>query len=258
VTVAPDWAPAGSDALKQRQALDEATRQALDASAKADAGEMSGMAMPGMSMPMMPDARSLARLDYAPLDQVIRSVQPLGLAAPVLVAPPSSIGAPWKASSDAQDRPRQASVTVDGKSGRILSRENFGERPLVDRVINYAIAAHEGQLFGPINQLINLVVASGLMIVSVSGVLLWWRRRPAGVLGAPPHRARPRLASLFVVLVGILGILLPLFAVSLLAVIIVEQLVLRRFESSARWLGLPDRKEKRVIAVLSSVAGSGR
>lgn len=55
----------------------------------------------------------------------------------------------------------------------------------LDGVVSVGIAAHEGQLFGWPNQLLNLFTACGLFIASVSAVVLWWRRRSHGVLVAP-------------------------------------------------------------------------
>lgn len=77
------------------------------------------------------------------------------------------------------------------------------------------------------------------MLLSVSSVVLWLRRRPAGRLGAPPPRPRPGFARGFGVLLVLLGVLLPLFGLSLLAVLLVERLVLRRWPAARIWLGLP-------------------
>jgi uncharacterized iron-regulated membrane protein len=74
--------------------------------------------------------------------------------------------------------------------------------------------------------------------VSVSSVVLWWRRRPADTLGAPPARPRPRVAAGFVALLILLGLALPLFGVSMLLVLLVERLVLRDWTAARRWLGL--------------------
>lgn len=178
------------------------------------------------------------RADDAQLDRVVAAVAPLRLAAPVLVAPPAGAGEPWTAKSDAANRPLRADATVDGATGRVLGVKGFSERKLVDRLVGWGVAIHEGQAFGWLNQLVNLLTALGLTTVSVGAVVLWLRRKPDGVLGAPPALA-PRRARLgLVAAIVLMAALLPLFGLSLLIVLLVERAVLRRTPGPRRWLGL--------------------
>ncbi|MCY2964236.1 MAG: PepSY domain-containing protein, partial [Planctomycetota bacterium] len=118
------------------------------------------------------------------------------------------------------------------------SREDFSDRHLIDRIVGTGIAAHEGQLFGWPNQLLGLATAVGLILLSVSGVILWWRRRESGVLGAPKVLLSPRVSWGLITLVVLLGIYLPLFGASLLLVLVIEWGILRRIPGVRRWLGL--------------------
>jgi uncharacterized iron-regulated membrane protein len=76
-----------------------------------------------------------------------------------------------------------------------------------------------------------------IVFMCVSGPVMWWRRRPRGAarVGAPrgrmPIRGTPVLA---VLLIG-LGVFLPLFGISLLAVLLLDRLVLRRVPALGRW-----------------------
>ena len=60
-------------------------------------------------------------------------------------------------------------------------------------VVGVGIAAHEGQLFAPLNQVLGVLTALGLITLCVSAFVMWRRRAPEGVLGAPPPipRATP-------------------------------------------------------------------
>jgi uncharacterized iron-regulated membrane protein len=162
----------------------------------------------------------------------------LALAAPVLIAPPAGAGQPWTAKSDAANRPLRTDLTLDAATGAVLTRKDFAERGLIDRIVGYGVAAHEGQLFGIVNQFVGLLTAIGLMLLSVSSVVLWWRRKPTDSLGAPPALAMPPMAVGFVVLLVALGLFLPLLGVSMLMVLAVEWLLLRRLPGPRRWLGL--------------------
>jgi uncharacterized iron-regulated membrane protein len=93
-------------------------------------------------------------------------------------------------------------------------------------------------LFGWLNQLMNLATALGLILLSVSSVVMWWRRRPGDVLGAPPALAPRAVAIGFVMLLVGLGLFLPLLGVTLVAVLLIERLVLRHLPGARHWLGL--------------------
>jgi uncharacterized iron-regulated membrane protein len=133
---------------------------------------------------------------------------------------------------------RRVNVTIDPMTGVVLQRINFNQRPWLDRVVGMGVAAHEGHLFGWLNQAVNLFTALGLIALCLSAVILWWRRRPEGVLGAPLSLNKPRYTIGLIAIVIALGLYLPFFGLSCVAVILLERLLLRRIPSAQRWLGL--------------------
>lgn len=176
--------------------------------------------------------------DMAAFDRVVATVLPLALDHPVVISPPARDAGDWTAKSNTPNRPRRVSLTLNGTTGQIVTREDFRDRHLIDRIVGTGIAAHEGQLFGWLNQLLGLATAGGLVLLSVSGAIMWWRRRDQGVLGAPRVSLDPRASYSLIALVIILGICLPLFGASLLLVQLLEWGVLRRIPGVSRWLGL--------------------
>jgi uncharacterized iron-regulated membrane protein len=176
--------------------------------------------------------------DYQPLDSLVPLVEAQNLEPPVLISPPSKAQARWTARSDTQNRPHRVDLTLDGVNAAMLSRQDFSQRPLLDRVIGIGIAAHEGQLFAPVNQALGLFTAASLWLVCLSAIVMWWRRRTPGSLGAPTPAARRPLAAGMFVLVALLGVLLPLFGVTLLIVGTMERLLLRRWLTARDFLGL--------------------
>jgi len=175
--------------------------------------------------------------DPAALDRVVASARGLGLEPPVLVAPPTQHATRWTAKSDASNRPRRADAELDA-NGEIVSRKPFSERPLVDRMIGYGVAAHEGQLFGALNQALGVFTALGLIVVCVSAIRMWWKRRPAGELGARARFGSARVPVALFVLIVALAIVLPLLGLTLIAVVLAERIALRRIPPFARFLGL--------------------
>ncbi|MFO0871019.1 MAG: PepSY domain-containing protein [Pirellulales bacterium] len=92
-----------------------------------------------------------------------------------------------------------------------MSREELRDRHWIDQAVAVGIAAHEGQLFGWPNQLLGLLTALGLVLLSVSGVVMRWRRREPGTLGRLPQRAAPRVSWLLLAIVLLLAVYIPLF-----------------------------------------------
>jgi uncharacterized iron-regulated membrane protein len=178
-----------------------------------------------------------APFDPAVLDRIVASARELQLEPPVLVAPPAPHSTRWTAKSDASNRPRRADAELDA-DGAVVSRTPFSARPLIDRMIGYGVAAHEGQLFGALNQALGVFTALGLIVVCLSAIRLWWRRRPSGELGARARIAGGRVPVALFVLIVALAIALPLLGLTLIAVVLVERVALRRIDPVARFLGL--------------------
>jgi uncharacterized iron-regulated membrane protein len=176
--------------------------------------------------------------DLASLDRVVAAALPLALPAPTVITPPSKPGGDWTAVSNTQNRPLRQTVHFLPQTAEITRRETFDKKHWIDRIVGTCIAAHEGQLFGVANQLLGLTAALGLVVVCLSAVVLWWRRREPGTLGAPLPLVSVRGTAGLLAVLALLTVLLPLFGASLLAVLLVERFVLRRVPGVSRWLGL--------------------
>ncbi|HTV32373.1 MAG TPA: PepSY domain-containing protein [Methylocella sp.] len=171
--------------------------------------------------------------------EIAARIAPLMLADPVFIAPPSPERPNWVVASASQNRPLNETLEFDPKNFQQVKHEGFADLPIVDRIIEFGIAAHEGQLFGWLNQLLSLATAAGYLVLVVTSTLMWWRRRPVGLLGAPPAIiSPPRLAPFLIAFVIVLGFVLPALGMSLVAVLLAE-LAIRRFAPGASlWLGL--------------------
>ncbi|MEP7222674.1 MAG: PepSY domain-containing protein, partial [Novosphingobium sp.] len=117
-------------------------------------------------------------------------------------------------------------------------RAEFADKPVADRVIGYGVAWHEGQLLGLFNQLVGVATALMLITLAVSGFVMWRRRKPADLLGAPPLPPVPARIGGVVTIIAVLAVFLPLLATSLIGLWLVESIVLRRLPAARRWLGL--------------------
>lgn len=213
------------------------TGHAGEAGTSNEAGGMAGM---GGDMHADHLTMTMPRVALAPgeLSRVVAATRALNIAPPVQVIVPGAAGAPWSIASDAADRPLRADARIDGASGQILSRTSFAQRHWIDRVIGYGVAGHEGALFGIANQILGTLTAIFLITLAVSGAVMWWRRRPIGLLGAPVRLSRPAIGAGLVALIVALGLYLPMFGATLTLVLLAEKLILRRLPGTRKWLGL--------------------
>ena len=168
------------------------------------------MDMPGMDMPAaltsFPEGDLLSSLDT-----VVKTASTLSLRAPVIITPSGSL---WTVRSDTQNRPLRESMTVT-PDGHVVKQETFAEKGFMDRIIGYGVAAHEGQLFGKMNQTINLLVAMGLLMMSSAATVLWLKRKPEGSLGAPLALPTQTYGLGGIIVLIILALFLPELGISL-------------------------------------------
>ena len=179
------------------------------------------------------------------LDRIVLRARNENLPAPVIIQPPGApnlFGPPngnvWTLTTQTQNRPLVRKVSYDVVTGIEVSRSGFADKHVIDRVVGYGIAWHEGALFGIVSQLIGVFTALMLMTLAVSGFLMWRRRKPEAALGAPPVARDPAKLKGVAAIILLIAALLPLLAASLILLWIVDRLILPRLPRAARWLGV--------------------
>ncbi|QOY93807.1 PepSY domain-containing protein [Massilia sp. UMI-21] len=108
-------------------------------------------------------------------------------------------------------------IHLDQYSGKLL--QDIGPRDVgaVARITDWGIGVHQGLEYGLPNQLLMLAGCLALMLLCVSSVAMWWKRRPAGRLGAPARKDGDRLALGVIAIAACLGLVFPLLGASMLA-----------------------------------------
>lgn len=157
-----------------------------------------------------------------------------GLAAPFELRPPKDTEAAFWIRSASRDRFEQTELIVDQYSGEVLARVDFTDNPPVAKAVSLGISFHQGELYGPLNLIQNTFAALLAVVLSVSGFVAWWARRPKGSLGVPAA-PEARLGTGMTLLVVGLSILLPLVGASLVLALILDRLIFRRLG----WFGAP-------------------
>ncbi|UZE29716.1 PepSY-associated TM helix domain-containing protein [Pseudomonas asplenii] len=128
----------------------------------------------------------------------------------------------------ADDPRNDATLHVDQYTGSVLADVRWQQYGNVARATEMGVMLHEGKLFGPINQIAILLICLMILLGSISGLVMWWKRRPQGSLGVPPLRHDlPRWKSAMLVML-VLAVLFPLVGASLIVVWLFDKLLLSR------------------------------
>lgn len=171
------------------------------------------------------------------LDDLISKVDTFKLQPPIQIQPSGAMAGTWSISSQTQNRPLRETFIFD-EHGNVIKHETFANKLLLDRLIGYGVAIHEGQMFGLLNLMIGVFTVIALILVSISGLIMWIKRKPQHELGAPPISLPYRLSLSLKVLIMIIGIILPLLGLTLIVVLLLEKFCLSKISRVAQYLGL--------------------
>ena len=126
----------------------------------------------------------------------------------------------------ADDPRNDATLHVDQYTGEVLADVRWQHYSNVARATEMGVMLHEGKLFGSLNQIAILLVCLMILLSSVSGLVIWWKRRPQGRLGVPPLRHDLPAWKTGVVIILALAIVFPLVGASLVAVWILDRMLM--------------------------------
>jgi uncharacterized iron-regulated membrane protein len=179
--------------------------------------------------PVPQSSQQMGERSIANVDTAITVASDEGLRHPMTIALPSADDGVFSVIGFAFDAPSdERTVHVDQYGGGVVSTYGFEDYPTLAKVVAQGIGLHEGRSFGPWSMAGSTLMCLLVIASCVTGPLMWWKRRPSGSLGAP--RGRMPLCGTPLLLVGLvaLGIFLPFFGLSVLVVLLLDQLVIRR------------------------------
>ena len=157
----------------------------------------------------------------AAINRVHRALAANGLPLAYRLSIPTEAGDPYSAYTYPARPQGQRTLHFDS-DGQVLVNTGFAEYGAIAKAVEYGVALHMGNYFGRANQLIMLLACIAIVALVITGLVMWWRRRPAGGIGAPA--APPVRARTLVLLLAALLTLLPLAGLSLLLVLTAEAL----------------------------------
>ena len=120
------------------------------------------------------------------------------------------------------------SAMVDQHQGEIVKRIDLVDAPAVYQTRVYALTIHTGTIFGTPTKIAAFVASLVLIASCVTGLMMWWKRRPSGTWGIPRGRLNLPVPWPLLILSCLLGLLMPIFGLSLLLILGGEKLASRR------------------------------
>ncbi|WP_122711215.1 PepSY-associated TM helix domain-containing protein [Pseudomonas viridiflava] len=167
------------------------------------------------------------------LQQVVDIATAKGIAPGYSITAPKTAEGVFTVSVFADDPRNDATLHIDQYSGKVLADVGWQDYSLVSRATEMGVMLHEGKFFGWINQLLIFLACLMILLSAVSGLVIWWKRRPQGGLGVPPLRHDlPRWKTAMVIMFGI-AVAFPLVGVSLVVVWLFDRIVFSRFANSS-------------------------
>ncbi|WP_417782880.1 PepSY-associated TM helix domain-containing protein [Terasakiella pusilla] len=132
-------------------------------------------------------------------------------------------------STDSDDPTSDRTVHVDQYTGKILADMKYEDYSLMAQAMAVGIALHMGTL-GLWSVLANSLVCLSTIFLAVSGVVMWWKRRPAAGLRlvAPPlPKDMPQWQSAVLIALFV-SLAFPMAGLTLICVLALDTLVLCR------------------------------
>jgi uncharacterized iron-regulated membrane protein len=171
--------------------------------------------------------------DPANIDKVWDQAQKAGLSDPVQIVAPANDKKAWTATSQDGSFPiERDAIAVNGTTGEVVNRFDYSSEAWFNKLQTAGQLFHEGSLFGVFSQVLMSLLAAAIAVMIWYGYKMWWQRRPAGGMGAPPSiRNWLRNAPVAVIAATVFfAWLLPVLAVAFAVWLVVE--------AGWRWLSI--------------------
>lgn len=158
-----------------------------------------------------------------PLTSAIEIALKENVTKPLVVTFPKGKLGVYTVSAVTGDPKKERLVHIDQYSGKVLISFGYADYSKVAATVQYGISLHEGKYFGLANQLLGLFACVMLILLSITGAIMWWKRKPL------PNQTQFSSLSkehknLVISFALFFGIIFPLVGISLIVVTIIEKI----------------------------------
>lgn len=166
------------------------------------------------------------------LDQIVNASKDMGFTQFQVFFPKNETGVFTTSASsmsrDIENATDDRTVHFDQYTGEILADVGYEDYSLAAKSMAVGISLHMGQ-WGILNYIVNTLFCLGIIVISISGMAMWWIRRPKGKVqlsapSRPKNFAAWKQATWFILPVSIL---FPLGAAAMAGVLVVDRITLK-------------------------------
>jgi uncharacterized iron-regulated membrane protein len=180
--------------------------------------------------------------DGAPIDAIVATAQQHFRPGYAIFMPADESGSYVVATGEDLDPQPVASVL----DGRTMFVDQYTTQPLASipesgfdllpKAIDWGVSVHTGREWGWVSQALALTGTLAILLSVVTSLVMWRARRPKG-LGAPRKEPnRRRMLGVLVITLG-LGMVFPLLGLSIVVLLALEYLLIRRVPRLSRTFG---------------------
>ena len=175
------------------------------------------------------------------LDTVAAFAKSIGFDEQFRVNLPSGDDGVYTISADSMDADTtnpmgDRTVHIDQYTGKILADVKFADYGLAGKAMAVGIALHEATM-GLWNTLLNTLFCLTVIFMCASGVVMWWKRRPAGTIGSPLYPRDYRVPRAILGIAAVVSVLFPLTGLCVVAFAAIDFLLPRRFTEAGYRFG---------------------
>ena len=185
----------------------------------------------GLEQSALPESEKPTTTHPLSLDEVIKQSQALGFTQFQVFFPKNETGVYTTSASsmskDIENATDDRTVHFDQYSGDVLADIGYVDYSLAAKSMAVGISLHMGQ-WGMWNYVVNTLFCLSILLISVSGVVMWWMRRPQGkmILAAPKKPKNLKRWKQATWLLLPIALLFPLGAAAIIGVLILDRIVL--------------------------------
>jgi uncharacterized iron-regulated membrane protein len=162
-----------------------------------------------------------------PLDEVVNKAKLLDLNGKTVIDLPQSAKGVYSIYNETNELGEIKKIHLDQYTGKVLASHTWSDVGILMKARMWTMAFHQGE-FGLWNWYLMIFVAIGLFTLSMSAIISYAYRKTPGTLAIPKVPEHISFGIPLIVIVVMLGILLPLFGLSVLLLFLYSKLMQRQ------------------------------